>query len=119
MSDSNVNVLKFFHDNSVKQTLPAGNSGIIRCVFIYTHSGSHSASAEPPPSPDTPNSASSDANSDGTSGLKSVAGNNCVLVFYFLLSLTALLISDWPRLPASLRRKRQRGAGGENLLHPV
>lgn len=58
-------------------------------VFIYTHSGSHSASAEPPPSRHTPDSASSDANTDGTSGLKSVAGNNCVLVFYFLLSLTA------------------------------
>uniref|UniRef100_A0A674MG83 Serine/threonine-protein kinase/endoribonuclease IRE1 n=1 Tax=Takifugu rubripes TaxID=31033 RepID=A0A674MG83_TAKRU len=39
-------------------------------------SSSHSASAEPPPSPGTPNSASSDANTDGTSGLKSVAEGN-------------------------------------------
>lgn len=73
----------------LKQILPASDAGIIRCVFICTHSGSHSASPEPPPSPDTTDRASSDANTDGTSGLKSIAGNNCVLAFYFLLSLTA------------------------------
>lgn len=64
-----------------------GEAGITRRAFILTRPGSHSASAEPPPSADILNAASSDADTDGTSGLKSVAGKSCL--FCLLLSVTA------------------------------
>lgn len=83
-------------------------------VYISTHPGSRSPSTEAPPSPHTLNSASSDADTDSTSGLKSVAGNSWVLACrHFIFSRPSQWIHFW--CVTSQKKTQSRCKWGKSL----